>query len=236
MDVKLLTSLAATLVAFVFAGLVFGQYRARGRPNQLVWSVALAIFGVATGCQVLAEAGGWNSLIYRLWYLSGALLGVVYLGLGTVYLMAARRTANGVAAVVVVASLVAGGLVLTAPVDLAAALGSGSISGEGMPRYVRLLTPIFNTLGTLALVGGALRSAWLFRQKSLYPHRVVANVIIAVGALVVALGGTLARFGRPEFIYLTELVGIAILFIGFLKSTEQVGKEALPQQRPMGVQ
>lgn len=236
MNAEFFISALATLVAVVFAGFVFfGQYRRRRRPHQLVWSIALVIFGVATGCQALAAVGGWSAGLYRVWYLSGAVLGVVYLGLGTIYLMAPRRLADLLTGAVVLASLVAGWLVAAAPVDLDLALQAGSISGAGMPQSVRLLTPIFNSLGTVALIGGALHSAWVFHRKGLYPHRVIANVVIAVGAFIVALGGTLSRLGRPEYMYLSELVGIAVLFVGFLKSAEQPRSEPATQQRPMGV-
>jgi hypothetical protein len=40
--------------------------------------------------------------------------------------------------------------------------------------------------------------------------------LIAVGTVAVALGGTLTRLGRPEYLYLTMVLGIAIIFAGIV--------------------
>ena len=45
----------------------------------------------------LAEAGGWSGPTFRVFYLFGAILNVPWLALGTVYLLAGRRLADGVA-------------------------------------------------------------------------------------------------------------------------------------------
>ena len=94
-------------------------------------------------------------------------------------------------------------------------LSGGAIQTSG----VRTLTPFFNLYGTLALVGGALYSAWLFFRKRVLLHRVIGNVLIATGALLPAFGGAFSRFGIPGALYISELLGAIILFIGFLRAT-----------------
>ena len=65
-----------------------------------------------------------------------------------------------------------------------------------------------NSVGTLFLLGGSLYS--IVRRQ-----RVRANVWIATGAAVVALATGLSRTGDYSFVYVGELVGIAIMFAGF---------------------
>ena len=55
------------------------------------------------------------------------------------------------------------------------------------PLGLRLLTTtllaIFAAYGTVALVGGALYSAYIFLRKRVMPQRVLGNVFIAIGGL-----------------------------------------------------
>ena len=41
-------------------------------------------------------------------------------------------------------------------------------------------------------------------------------MLIAVGTIIVALGGTMTRFGRLEYLYLAMSLGIAVIFAGVL--------------------
>jgi hypothetical protein len=82
--------------------------------------------------------------------------------------------------------------------------------------YVRLATPFFNIYGLVTLVGGALWSSYLFWRKRVMPNRVVGNVLIAAGALVIASASTLTRLGYGEFLYLGELLAAILMFAGFL--------------------
>jgi hypothetical protein len=86
---------------------------------------------------------------------------------------------------------------------------------------VRSYSFLFNIYGTVALVGGALYSAYIFWRKRIMPQRVLGNVFIALGGLSPALGGTLARIGATEFLYVSELIGVIVIFIGFRLATAQ---------------
>ena len=91
------------------------------------------------------------------------------------------------------------------------------------------MTPFFNIFGTILLVGGALYSAWLYWKRRVMPYRVIANVLIAVGAIFLALGGILMRFNMSlTAFYLLELLGIITIFIGFLRSREVFALYRLP--------
>lgn len=56
-----------------------------------MWVFGLAFFGIAAGTELLGNAFGWNDLLYRLWYLFGAIMVAAYLGAGEVYLLASSR-------------------------------------------------------------------------------------------------------------------------------------------------
>lgn len=217
----------STLITLVFAGAVLTRYVRRRRPHLLLWGLGLIMYGLGT----LAEAAlgmAWSAFFLRLWYLMGAMLTAAWLGQGTVYLLVRPRgRANVLMGTLGVLSLAALILVASAPLDTAAAAGFdpaepvSSQYREIMTRkgFTVVLTIILNTYGTATLMGGAVYSAWLFWRKRVLPRRVVANILIAVGALIPATAGTLIRLGLGDWLYLSELLGASLMFLGFLLAT-----------------
>lgn len=218
---SLVLSLVATAISLLFAGVVYRQYIDRWRPYQLVWSVALLIFGLGTFCQFVAERNGWTPVIYRVWYYSGAMLAAAYLGQGTIYLMAPRKVAHATMAGIVVLSLIGLVLVGLVPVNLDRAITANGITGNGFPPTLLALLIPLNSYGTTALVGGALLSLYRFWRQGTMGHRALGTFLIAIGGLTVALGGTANRFGIPGLLYATELVGLAFVFVGYLQTMAQ---------------
>lgn len=214
--------LLSTIVSFVFAATVFGQYLSRRRAYQLVWAFGLVSFGLGALAEFLFELGGWSRGVYDLWYIFGAFYVAAYLGMGTVYLLAPRRVAHGILVVLVAFSVVAAYLVVSATVDPSQAVAAGKLSGKGFPNSIRLLTPVFNVFGTVALAGGAAYSAWYFWRRRLMPQRVISNTLITVGALLPAVGSSLLRFDIPGLFYLFEFLGVSVIFLGFLANYEIV--------------
>jgi hypothetical protein len=202
------------LVAALFALVVLRQYAGHRKTYQLMWATGFGMFAIAAFAGYLARSGGATDTEYRLFYLFGAILNVAWLALGTAYLLAPRRWADVAFVAVVVLSLVAGYAVVAPTVDLAAAMA-------GKPAYpngslARTLALIGSGVGSLVLIAGALWSAWIFLRKRHNGRRALANVIIAVGVFIVAIGGTAAFTGLGGVLELTNLVGLAVIFGGFL--------------------
>lgn len=218
--------LASAVISFFFAVTVLDQYFARRKPYQLVWAIGLFMYSISTGTEFWTGIQGLNDTVYRLWYLFGAILVAAYLGMGTIYLLVRRTTAHIVMGILLVVSIYAAFAVFSANFDLSTL---STLSGIAMPKGVRVMTPIFNTFGTVALAGGAIYSAYVFWRRRIMPHRVISNVLIAFGAILPAVGGTHMRLGGglPLF-YIFELLGIIIIFIGFLRSREVFGLYRFP--------
>ena len=221
--------LLASIVSLILAITVLDQYFARRKACQLIWATGLFMFFLSMGSAFWIEAWGLNETAYLLWYLFGAILVAAYLGMGTLYLLARRRTAHIVMTILLIASFYAVFRVFTATIDLSAISTSG-LSGEAMPGEVRLLTPFFNIFGTVALMGGAIYSSWVFWRRQAMPHRVVSSILIAVGAMLPAMGGTLSRFDISSTTAhaILILLGVIIIFIGFLRGREVFGFYRFP--------
>ena len=70
-----------SVLAFIFAIALLDQWRDRRRAYQLVWAIGMLFFAIAAGCEALAAAGSWNGVLYRTWYLTGAVWTAGWLGL-----------------------------------------------------------------------------------------------------------------------------------------------------------
>jgi hypothetical protein len=220
--------LVTCIVSFVFAVTVLDQYFARRRPYQLLWSIGLFMYCISTFTEFWWNVYGHIDVLYRLWYLIGAILVAAYLGQGTLYFLMRRRSAHIIMAVLGAASLYAVVRIFTVNLDIS---GLTKLTGVGvMPTDIRaIITPVFNTFGTVALVGGAIYSAYIFWRKRILPHRVVANILIALGALLPAAGGVhLSTEGNLNLFFLFEMAGIIIMFIGFLRTKEVFGLYRFP--------
>ena len=80
-----------SILALVFAVALLDQWRERRQTFQLVWAVGMLFFGIASGCEAIGAATGWNELLYRTWYLFGAVWTAGWLGLGTAFLLGRTR-------------------------------------------------------------------------------------------------------------------------------------------------
>ena len=276
-----LLPLVSAALCFVFAWLLFDQWRHRRRPYQLIWTLGMLCYAVAAGADATGRLAGWGDATYRTWYLFGAIAAAAWLGLGEVYLMRAPgfgelvglgvflgaipamvtggrllgthddaaaqgAIALGLAgiagagiialiswerpalvghatlALLALGTLVAAMRVLTAPVDAAQMLNPETHVpwGNGFPQSVRLMTPMFNIGGALALLLGAIYSAWSYWRRGGSGERLASNGLIALGAFAPSLTSSLNRFGITNVFYWGELLGVLLIFLGFVVSTE----------------
>jgi len=82
-------------------------------------------------------------------------------------------------------------------------------------QWVRYFSPFVNLYAVVFLVGGAIVSALSYRRQRETYRRFVGNVLIAVGALLPGIGGTATRLGYVEVLYVTELIGVVLIWFGY---------------------
>lgn len=216
--------LSVMLIGAIFAIVLFNHYfTTRRRPHELVWGVAFLLFSIGAACQVYADlVGDWTSTSARLYYLTGAVLNVGYLGLGTVYLMFNRRVAHVALAIMLVLTAVSVFVIFTVPIDatkLQAEAGWKAVAAiSTAPRW---LAAIINSLGTLLVVGGALWSGFVFWRKRIMKNRMIGVFLLAAGTFLVALGGTitgLTGLKNYDYLYLSMAIGVVVMFVGYLQT------------------
>jgi hypothetical protein len=214
--------IVTTILAVPFAWEIARRYRQHPERVHLAWwSAGVAIYGLGTLTEALTTLIGWREPIFRAWYISGALLGGAPLAQGTVYLLLSRRTANLLTAALVTFVTIAATAVILSPIDYAA-VESHRLTGRVLEwRWVRLFSPFINLYAAIFLIGGAILSALRYRRAPGMQHRVTANVLIAVGAILPGIGGSATRMGYTEVLYVTELAGLLLIWAGYRKSTRR---------------
>jgi hypothetical protein len=223
---------AAAVIAAICAAIVGWDALKRPRPERVIWAGAFLLFMVAAACEVIGSATGWSPILARIYYLTGAVLVVGVLALGELYLLLPRRMpaiTPGVSLLIVAMSATA---VWSAPID---STRLATVSWRALERgpFLIALAATLNAGGTIVLAGGALYSAWKLRAAGGSGRRAAGCVLIAVGTVVVASGGTLTRFGRPEYLYLPMAVGIAIIFFGVALTRRPQSALAATRRAPL---
>jgi hypothetical protein len=200
-------------VSLVFTIAVRLSYQRSRRPALLAWTVGLALFTLAALAGALAQSGGATENEYRVFYLFGGILNVAWLALGTVLLVAPRFARASLVAVIAL-TVVSVYAVFTTPVNLQIALDTGKGFPDG--SLPRILAAIGSGVGSLVLIGGALWSAWVFLRKRHNGRRALSNIVIAAGVIIIAAGGTVTFTGANGILEYTNLVGLCVMFAGFL--------------------
>lgn len=208
--------IVTTLLAIPFSLEIYRRWRAHPeRLHLLWWAIGVATYGVGTFTEAWTTLFGWHPIVFRSWYISGALLGGAPLAQGTVYLLMKRRTAHLLTGALVLYVAAASVAVVLAPIDLAA-VEPHRLTGRvfGWP-WVRLFSPLVNLYAVVFLVGGAVLSALRYSADPATRHRMWANVLIAAGAILPGIGGTATRMGHTEVLYVMELVGLMLTWTGY---------------------
>ncbi len=207
--------IVTTVIAAGFAAVLWRHWR-RSRTTYLGWwTFGVITYGVGTLAESLNTIIGWSPWLFRSWYIAGALLGAFPLAQGTAYLLLKKRTADRITAFFAVYLTVAGVAVLLTP--LIDERITGELTGSVMAwTWVRFMSPLANTYAVVLLVGGAMFSAWRYWRRSDRPlSRVYGNVLIATGGILPGIGGSFARAGNIDVLYVTEVLGIVLIYLGY---------------------
>jgi hypothetical protein len=204
--------LLAGVVATVFAARVWGEWSVRRRWHQLAWAGGLSLYAIATFLDAYVANAGWNVPAYRLFFFAAS-ANVGLLGLGTILLLRSRAASRIFGAFVVVAALTAGIAQFAVPLDGAAL--DGTAAHVPMPHPARVAFLLLNVVGGSALIVGAIISWWQTRRPGV--------LLIGIGALFPALGGSLSTLTSIDLRVIAQFLGIVVMFAGYM-----FGRDALP--------
>lgn len=205
-----------TLCAALFASQLFSRYRVKGGGRHLVWwGIGMITYGIGTTTEAYTTLFGWHPFVFRCWYIAGAFLGGYPLAQGSIYFLMSRRFADLSARVVVSVIVTSSVLMFLSPLDPSLA-EAHRLSGKAIGwQWLRLISPFINVYAVTFLAGGAIVSAIHFKRAPELRDRYIGNILIGVGAVLPAIGGSFTRFGYVEVLYVTELAGLLLIFTGY---------------------
>jgi hypothetical protein len=215
--------LAAAVVAVLFAAALARDFARRRRSYQAIWAAALLMYAAASVAVALGAANGWTSAEFRIYWTLGAVLNVPFLAQGELDLLIHRRGVRwALYAVLAFVTAYTIAVVRTAEVDAAALatdLPSGKeVFGDGSPAH--RLPQLVAIPAYIVLLAGTVWSAWRMRGRGELRDRFWGTLLIALGATVIAgFGSAFAALGHLVPFAIALLVGIAVMFAGFLRAT-----------------
>lgn len=209
--------IVTTIVALAFSVVLWQRWQQRKQATYLAWwTFGVFMYGLGTFAESITTIFGWQESVFRLWYISGALLGGFPLAQGTIYLLFTGKWRKITSIVILTLVAIAAFFVLITPINYSA-VETFRLSGSVMAwSWVRLFSPFVNLYAFIFLVGGAGWSAWLYwRHSHELGTRVLGNIAIAFGGLLPGIGGSFARLGQVEVLYVTELIGLILIWLGY---------------------
>jgi hypothetical protein len=231
--------LIAAGVSAVFAFLLLRQWSSKRRVQQLAWGIAMAMFAVASIAVALGVSGGWTSPVYKIYWLFGALLNVPWLALGSIALLNKRVLTLSALGLVLLGSLFAFWKVATGDVTrelcpVSRPVGSTIqckkiLDVKDIPRgseawfeepSVCALASMYSIPAFFVVVGIAVYTSQPRRGVRPPRDRIRANMFIAAGTTIVAIGGSaLARLAQGFAFSFTLAIGVVVMFVGFLMAS-----------------
>ncbi len=228
----------ATAVATLFAQATLVRATRHHRPQDRAWTIALAFVALASAALATGTSTGWDNGTFRVFYLLGAIVSVPWLALGSLYLLVPIAAARRVERVLVFFSGLAAGVMLAAPMH--------AVQGTAIPVgkdvfgvFPRVLAGVGNGLGATVIIAGALISAWRFGRARTEPgnaRRAGANVLIALGTIVLSSGGLIQGIAGKDGAFVVSLaVGISVIYAGFLVAASTPSGRTSPVGAPTEV-
>ena len=210
-----------TILSAAFSYSLYRRWTVRHAPHLWWWAFGITTYGLGTAIESAITLFGNTVVLTKLWYIAGALLGGYPLAQGSLYLSWPRRTAHALTLVSLSFVVFATVCVVLSPVNydaLEATRPSGAILAW---HWVRLLTPFVNLYAVFFLIGGAGMSAWThYRHRGQF-DRAAGTALIAFGAILPGIGGSFAKAGMVEVLYVGECLGLILIWAGDLLCSRQ---------------
>ena len=208
--------IATTLFSLYFFVVIYKHWLTNTSSMHVFWwMLGVFFYGAGTVTESLITLTGLNPINIKAWYILGALLGGAPLAQGTVYLLMKRQTANLITIAFLALFLVSAVLVVLSPIHLDRVQNHKPNVKVFEWQFILVFIILLNTYAFAFLVGGAVYSAVKYARNKLYEKRFQGNLLIALGGLLPGIGGSFTRLGYVEVLYVTEFLGILLIYAGY---------------------
>ncbi|GAB5556378.1 MAG: hypothetical protein SchgKO_05910 [Schleiferiaceae bacterium] len=205
-----------TLFAIYFTAEIYKHYKKHPTQYLLWWTLGVITFGLGTLSESVHALFGWQLFNLKFWYILGALLGGFPLAQGSVYLLMPKKFAKASTYIFMTLIVIASIAVIMTPVSIPEGFDYHLTGKVFEWKWVRYFSPFINLYAFIFLVGGAIYSAWRYSKYPEHRVRYKGNIFIAIGGLLPGIGGTFTRMGYVEVLFVTELLGLLLIYYGYL--------------------
>lgn len=207
--------IVTTFFSIYFIREIYSHYQRRKTSYLLWWTFGVLAFGLGTLAESIHAIFGWNEINLKYWYIVGALLGGFPLAQGSVYLLMNKRFAHITSLLFIGLIVIASYYVIKTPLAIPEDFDYRLTGAVFEWKWVRKFSPFINIYSFLFLVGGAIYSATKYYGYKDKQAHFKGNIFIAIGALLPGIGGTFTRMGYVEVLFITELIGLVLIYMGY---------------------
>ena len=198
------TTTAVFVASLLLAIIISKRYTEKRSRSLLFWSAGMWFFAIGVLLEVVFAVGVYSELMINAYLFIVALI-VEALALGSMQLVNSNRIKNAYYAFTAITAIFLLYSLMSAP------------TGNLIRNYVvmgipPLLVIIASSLITFPAAAVLVAVAYLGYRKSKNPRL----LSIIAGVAVVSIAGTLYIVQYPAFLYVAEVIGIALLWYGFL--------------------
>jgi hypothetical protein len=173
----------------------------------------MTMFALATWALFIGVTFGWSGPLYRTFFLFGAVLNILFLALGSMFLVVGPRAGHVMTIAIGAFTAIATTLVLTVPFQ-------EELPDGGIPHDVfatgfgpRLFAAIGGGIGATILIVLAVVSALRFWKTN---RRIVwGSLLIVAGTFAAAWGGTGLALGEAGGFALSLLLAVTFIWAGY---------------------
>jgi MFS family permease len=206
-------ALIAAVAATLFASDLWRDYRRHTRPHIAAYATGMAMFAVATWALFIGVTFGWTGTLYRTFFLFGAVLNILFLALGSMFLVVGPRA--GHVMTIAIGAFAAISVTLTLTVPFQQQLPDGGIPHDVFATGFgpRLFAAIGGGLGATILIVLALVSVFRFWKTN---RRLVwGSLLIVAGTFAAAWGGTGLALGDAGGFAFSLLLAVTFIWVGY---------------------
>lgn len=225
--------IASTIFSAVFFVILYRHWITHKRSTYVFWwMLGVFVYGLGTVTESVHTLWGFSGINFKAWYIFGAFLGGAPLAQGTVHLLMNRKTANALSIILSLTILISSVFVILSPLKPGP---HPRLDGSILEwTFIRYITPFINIYALIFLVGGAIYSAIKYAQGKNYKSRFWGNVFIAIGGLLPGIGGSSAKAGHVEVLFVTEFLGLCFIYAGYyvIKNSKEISLHSNQSEVP----
>jgi hypothetical protein len=213
-----------TALSFIFFAVLMKDFLRKSHTSYMLWlALGMACYGIGAFTESIHSLSGFNSFNFKLWYVSGAVLGGWSLVTGLLYLILRKKTADILMLTGLAYCIVVSIYCILSPVD--AIPDNHRLNGSVLRwNFIRPLSGVIHVYSFILLAGAALFSAFQYSKSAKFKTRFIGILIITIGGLLPGIGKSHSNMSISTMFYVTELLGLLLIFTGcmILKNDKEV--------------